>query len=133
MCWFTEEQRLTMMRALDLCPEKYWCEMTSELQRGGAELAIWVLVNAPSQIEPALRLILEVTAPFRTAAAKTDVSISFDQHAEGRLIHWNHIEPAEVRSGVPLLPLGYEPTELSIDPSESVYLTLRPSRPMAGS
>lgn len=122
---FTEEARLAMMRALEALPDKPWREIGSELQRGGAELPIWVLVQSRDQIAPAFDLIRRTTAPFRADAPGTDVSLSFDQFEGGRLIHWNHVEPSEVRSGQTLLPLGADPMELGQDPAESVYRTVR--------
>ena len=119
----TETDRQAMMQELDAASEGLWVEIASELQRGGAELPIWVLVGSPQSIRPAFKRILAITRPYREKADETEFSISFDEFRDGRLFNWNHVEPYEIQSGQLLFELGAEPTEYR--GTETVYQTVR--------
>lgn len=118
----SEANRQAMMDVLMAKGCGLWTEVQSELQGGGTELPIWVLVTAREAIAPALEVILEVTAPFRAAADDTAVSVSFDEFRDGRLFHWNHVEPEEVRTGKLMFGLGEKAVEWSTE--DSVYDTV---------
>ena len=115
-----EAERQSMMAELDRAPSGLWIEIVSELQCGGAELPIWVLVVSRSTIRPALEQILAITRPYRERADETDFSVSFDEFRDGRLWHWNHVEPYEIRCGQLLFELGATATESPV----SVYRTI---------
>src|SRR5687767_6367386 len=118
----TESDRQAMMRDLDGAARGLWVEIRSELQRGGAELPIWVLVSSREAIRPAFEIIMAAIRPYRDTGSETDFSITFDEFRDGRLFHWNHVEPYEIRSGHLTFALGEEATERST--VDSIYETL---------
>lgn len=122
----TEADRLAMMHDLDKAARGLWVEIYSELQYGGRELPIWVLVRSRDTIRAAFDLTMSITLAYREQAIETDFSISFDEFRDGHVFHWNHVEPYEVRSGRLMFELGVEATE--DDGAMSVYETVRAAR-----
>jgi hypothetical protein len=122
----TEAERDEMMRELELRQGDLWIEIYSELQADGAELPIWVLVASQKTIGAAVETIVAVTHPYRSRSDETDFSINVDEFRNGKLFHWNHVEPYELRSGQLVFPLGAEAIEGSL--ADSVYETIRASR-----
>ena len=130
----TEADRLAMMETLQPLGRGLWVEIQSQLQQGGLEMPLWVLVATREAIPPALEVILDVTRPFREAAGETAVSITFDEFRDGRLFHWNHLEPDEVRTGQLLFELGEEAVERGTENSvyEAVHAHVQLLRRMRG-
>jgi hypothetical protein len=120
----TQQQLTNLMAEIYSINDPPWIEVQSELQKGGAECPIWILVAEERLIRPAFDILLKVTEPYRDAAYHTAFSFTIDEDAGEFIKHWDHIEDKELRSGALLFPLASEWSPVTKD-DLSVYRRVR--------